>query len=108
MNNDPNLLYAWFSLTHSRLGGILRYRTPQGNIVQLTSLSPTENHCLKWDDVVFVGMVLKNGFVDNLTRGEVDELEEDMPLPEFARKVADIFERETKRMNNSRDPLRWN
>lgn len=100
--DNPSILYAWFSTRQSHLTGIKRWRTPNGNIVASTFTTQHREHCLKFDDVVFVGEVLKDGFVDYLAKGELDGLDH-LPISEFIPKMEEVFAREERRCKSSRN-----
>lgn len=98
MNNKDDIadtLYGWFSATQMRLCGTKTYHTPDGRTVELTLVSRTEDHGCRWDDVVFVGKVLANGFIDRPIKGELDAID-DLPMNEWAEKFKTILDREAR------------
>ena len=57
------VLYGWYSDKHARLSDMrptsVIYWTPDGEKVRVTCVSPTVDHGMGYDDMVFVGEVTK-------------------------------------------------
>ena len=57
------VLYGWYSEKQARLSDMrptsVRYWTPSGEKVRVTCVSPTMDHGMGYDDMVFVGEVTK-------------------------------------------------
>lgn len=105
--NKPRTIYGFFSATQARLTGTKRYRTVDGRTVELTLVSETEDHGCMWDDVIFVGEVAEDGFVEQASKGEFPELD-NLPFDEFVEKWKEIYDREKRKQTISRDPKKWN
>ncbi len=73
--------YAWYSQKMADSSGTVTWIAADGTPITCTSVSVTEYHQIKWDDVKFVGMVERWG------AGKL-ELEERRYLPKWS---GDLF-----------------
>lgn len=89
-------MHGWYSVRQSRINGVLLYQTPDGNVVEVTSVTDDVEHHTGWDDIAYIGVVSK--YVGRRTEGKLSR----EFTPENVRKLQEIIKPETE------DLYRWN
>jgi hypothetical protein len=90
-------MHGWYSVRQSRVGGVLLYQTPDGNTVEVTSVTDDVEHHTEWDDIAYIGVVCK--YLGHKTEGKLSRGYN----PENMRRFQDIINKP-----DTEDPYRWN
>lgn len=102
-------MYGWYSVKQARVAGTVFYKTPTGNVVEVSMVTVEDTQDTMWDDIAFVGEV--TDFDHRGMKGEMEEAgmyDEDTPLDEWCQKMEAIIAREKERQKLDKDPKRWN
>lgn len=94
-------LQAWYSDRMAKVNGTFLYRKENGEIVKGTIATLTMEHGCLWDDMVYLGEIVR--CLGRETDGEITNV--DYENEADVRKMFEIIDREEKQDNN---PLRWN
>jgi len=89
------MYYGWYSAKQAKLGGVTRWETPFGTVVEVSTVSKTQNNECEWDDMIPVGEVTK--FVERISDGEYGNLD-NCSLEECCRRMAIITGKPLKGM----------
>lgn len=102
-------MFGWYSVKQARVAGTVFYKTPSGEVVEVSSVTKDMDHGSKWDDIACVGEVTE--WDHRGSKGELEEMgltDEDMPLDEWCSKMEALIEQKKKEQALDQDPKRWN
>lgn len=76
--------HGWYSKKQAALGGVVRYKTPSGKIVEVSAVADDIRDAPNWDDAIYVGEV--TDCLERISEGALSVDMDDSP-EEILRKI---------------------